>query len=394
MNNPKFSSQFRLPSGIHFLNCATRGPFSIAVEEAGKAAIEGFTPTIHQIRPEDFFEGAWQVRHLFAQLIKTEEADRIAIVPSVSYGMAVVARNLHRKPGLRAGQHILILADEFPSDVYAWERVGKELSLEIKTVQKPATENVQKNWNVRILEAIDADTALVVVPHVHWQDGTLFDLGAIGQRTKEVGALLAIDGTQSVGALPIDIEAIRPDALVCVAYKWLMGPYSMGLAYFGAFFDDGIPLEETWMARTDSHIFYQLTEYQSEYRPKAYRYNVGEHSHFIQMPMLEVALRQKLAWTPEAIQAHCAKLWEQQESALASLGIPLPPATQRAHHLVGLSLPTHVNTLRVQQILAESKVIVAARGRSVRVSPHLYNTPEDMEALVAALGEGLRIIES
>lgn len=283
----------------------------------------------------------------------------------------------------------MVIGEEFPSDVYAWMRVCEELSLQIKTVPMPETAFVGQEWNARILEAISDDTALVVLPHVHWQYGIRFDLEQISTRAKQFGALLAIDGTQSVGALNFDIQKIRPDALICVAYKWLMGPYSMGLAYFGEFFDGGIPLEETWMAREESNLFYKLTEYQNSYRPKAYRYNVGEHSHFIQIPMLEVALREKLAWGSDHIQAHCQQLWQEPVRQLSALGVTFEPEDERAHHLVGIRLPDGTDAIKVQQALEAHKVIVAARGRGIRVSPHLYNTPKDMAVLVDALMEVL-----
>lgn len=388
MKIKNFFSHFDLPEGVHFINCATRGPFSKAVVEAGITSIEQFTPFIHTIKPEDFFEGAWRVRELFGTLVKADK-ERIAIVPSVSYAMAIVARNLHRKPGLKAGQHVLLMEDEFPSDVYAWERVCQELSLETKTVPMPQGDVIGEEWNARFLEAINENTALVVVPHVHWQYGIRFDLEKISQRAKEKGVLLVVDGTQSVGALDFDVEKIQPDMLVSAAYKWLMGPYGMGLAYFGAFFDDGIPLEESWMARQDSHLFYKLTEYQPDYRPKAYRYNVGEHSHFIQMPMLEVALKEKLEWGCETIQAHCKELWEKPIRQLSEKGVRFEPNTVRAHHLVGVRLPHTTHALQIQRALQQRKVIVAARGQGIRVSPHLYNTPEDMQALVDTLLEVL-----
>ncbi len=383
------STRFNLPEGVHFINCATRGPFSNAVEKAGTEAILQFSPKIHQIRPDHFFEGAWVVRELFSQLIHCPDKERIAIVPSVSYAMAVVARNLHRKPGLRAGQHILLLGEEFPSDVYAWSRVCRELSLTMKTIAMPDAEALGREWNARILEAINKDTALVVLPHVHWQYGVKFDLVQIAARTKQVGALLAIDGTQSVGALDFDLQTIKPDMLVCAAYKWIMGPYGMGLTYFGEFFDGGIPLEESWMAREESNVFYKLTEYRETYRPKAYRYNVGEHSHFIQMPMLEVALREKLEWGSEAIQEHCRRLWERPVQQLTSLGLKFEPEAERAHHLVGIRLPENTDVLKIQQALEAGKVIVAARGQGIRVAPHLYNHPADMNALVEALTQAL-----
>lgn len=384
------SLQFNLPPDVHFINCATRGPFSKAVEQAGIDAISTFTPSIHQIRPDDFFEGAWGVRALFSQLVNAQDRERIAIIPSVSYGMGIVARNLHRKKGLRAGQHILLVGDEFPSDVYPWQRVCEELGLVIKTIPMPNAEKVGQVWNEQILATISEQTALVIVPQVHWQYGIKFDLVSISQKAKSFGALLAIDATQSLGALAFDVQAVKPDALIAVAYKWLMGPYSMGLAYFGEFFDDGVPLEETWMARRQSNLFNQLTDYQDEYRPKAFRYNVGEHSHFIQMPMLEVALREKLEWTTERIQAHCQSLWQTSTPALEELGVLFEPEAERAHHLMGLRLPAGIDVMKVQQELAARKVIVAARGQGIRVSPHLYNTEEDMAALVAALRQALK----
>ena len=115
---------------------------------------------------------------------------------------------------------------------------------------------------------------------MHWTDGTRFDLAAIGARAREVGAALVVDGTQSVGALPFDVQQLRPDALVCATYKWLMGPYSLGFAYLGPRFDDGEPLEETWIGRRGSENFKELVDYQDDYQPGALRYDVGERSNF------------------------------------------------------------------------------------------------------------------
>ena len=379
--------RFNLPPTIHFLNCATRGPFTRAVEQAGIAVIQDFTPVIHQIKPDHFFEQAWVVRKLFSDLIHNPDPQRIAVVPSVSYAMAIMARNLHRKKGIKAGQHILMISEEFPSDVYAWERVCQELSLTIKTIQKPKIENVASDWNAQILENINSETALVVLPHVHWQHGTKFDLENISKRCKEIGALFAIDGTQSVGAMDLDIEKIKPDLMVVAAYKWLMGPYSTGLVYLGEFFDDGIPIEETWMGRLESNQFHKLTDYQAVYQPKAYRYNMGQHSQFIQMPMLETAIREKLEWGVNNIQAHCRELWQKPIQQLSKLGVKFGNEQNRAYHLVGLELPEGTDGMRVIEKLAERKVIVVARGTSIRVSPNIYNTEADMEALVAAFCE-------
>ncbi|NEU67034.1 aminotransferase class V-fold PLP-dependent enzyme [Spirosoma agri] len=385
-------TQFSLPDGIHYLNCATRAPLSKLAEQAGYDAVRRDTNPFG-LRPDDFFRGAVRVRALFSELINNPDPDRIAIVPSVSYGMAVVARNLPHKPGIQAGQTIVLLESEFPSDVYAWERVSQEVGLTIKTVRMPDQFPKGPVWNERLLDAIGPDTALVLAPPVHWMYGVQFDLEAVGKRAREVGAWFAVDGTQAIGALPFDLAASQPDAVVCAGYKWLMGPYSLGLAYFGPAFDEGIPLEEGWMNRLDSNQFHRLMDYQPAYRPKAYRYNVGEQSHFIQMPMLEASLTQLLDWKPERIQAYTEDLMQHAWPALEQLGCFIEPVhgkQGRSHHLVGLWLPDYADPMAVQQALLAEKVAVSPRARALRIAPHLYNTPADVDALVGVLTDVLK----
>ena len=379
--------QFSLPDGVHYLNCATRSPFSRAVEQAGHNTLAQHVNPFG-LRPDDFFTGAIRVRALFSTLINNPDPDRIAVVPSVSYGMAVVARNLVQKPGIRAGQKIVLIGDEFPSDVYAWGRVCNELRLTITTVGMPDGFPKGPIWNERLFEAIDVHTAVVVVPPVHWMYGTRFDLEALGQRARDVGAWLVIDGTQAIGALPFDLSTIQPDAVVCAGYKWLLGPYSLGLAYFGSAFDDGVPLEEGWMNRLDSNQFHRLMEYQPVYRPKAYRYNVGEHTHFLQMPMLEAALTQLIDWQPARIQTYTKNLLADAWPALEELGCCLEPENGRVgrcHHLVGLWLPDYTDPMAIQQALQKENVSVSARARVLRIAPHLYNTTDDVDTLVRVL---------
>ncbi len=377
---------FSLPDDIHYMNCATRGPLTIHVEHAGQEAILKTTRSIHQLTPDDFFEPAWEVRALFTHLIQAPDPERVALLPSVSYAMAIVARNLPFKPGFRAGQKIILLEGEFPSDVYAWERVAAEHHLTISTVPMPIGAEIGTAWNQTLLESIDSQTALVVCPHVHWMYGLIFDLERIALRAREVGAWLVVDGTQSVGALPFPFDTIKPDMLVCAGYKWLMGPYSLGLAYFGEAFDGGIPLEETWMGRVESTKFHRLTEYQSTYRPKAFRYNMGEQSNFIHLPMMKAALEQLLAWSPAAIQDYCRHLFQDAIGSIQEAGLLLDSSPRRAAHLFGIRIPPHTTVMDMQQRLAERKVFVSARGQGLRIAPHVYNTPADVGALLAALG--------
>lgn len=382
-------SAFALDPEVHYLNGAAYSPALLRSVETGLDGMNKKAVTPFAIKPSDHFDTADRVRRLFSGLVNGGDPDRIALIPSASYGMAVVAQNLHRLPGLAAKRHIVRIGEEFPNHVYAFERACAAQGLSVVTVDRPGEiENRGARWNERLLDAIGPETALVVASQVHWIYGTVFDLEAIGRRCRDVGALFAVDATQSVGIMPTDVQAIRPDALLCAAYKWLLGPYGTGAAWFGDFFDDGVPVEESWMNRQGSERFAVL-RYEPAYRPKAQRYNAGEFSQFIQLPMLEAALEQILEWGAGAMQAYCQALCAGVLPQLETLGCRLDAPAYRAGHLFGISLPAHADPEQLLALLAGRRIFVSLRGGALRVSPNVYNDANDLAALTAALVEGL-----
>jgi selenocysteine lyase/cysteine desulfurase len=374
-------SQFSLPPDEHYLNCAYMSPLSKAVEAAGLAGVaRKSVPS--RIQTSDFFTESDRARALFARLVNAPDPTRIAIIPAVSYGLAIAARNL---PAAR-GQNIVVTHEQFPANVHAWRRLALTRGVEVRTVQPPdGRDHRGHEWNARLLDAIDADTATVALGHVHWTDGTKFDLEEVGRRAREVGAALVVDGTQSVGALPFDVQAIQPDVLVCATYKWLMGPYSMGFAYLGARFDDGEPLEETWIGRAGSENFKELVNYRDDYQPGALRYDVGERTNFALMPMAIAALAQVLERRPARVQDYCASLTADLFERVLALGYTVEDAAHRGAHLFGLRAPAGVDVTAIGERLRERKVFVSLRGSAIRVSVHVFNDRADIDALVDAL---------
>ena len=241
---------FSLPPEVRYLNGAFMSPLPKAVEEAGiRGLLQKRNPTL--IDPADFFEQSEEVRDRFAALINASNSSSVAILPSVSYGVGIAAKNtpMHR------GQNVVLLHEQFPGNVYPWLRAAGDSDVEVRVVGPGDSGSRGEMWNERILEAIDVDTAAVALAPVHWTDGTLFDLPAIGARAREVGAAFVVDGTQAIGSLPFDAQEIQPDALIVASYKWLLGPYSIGMGYFGPRYLDGLPLEETWIGREGSEDF-------------------------------------------------------------------------------------------------------------------------------------------
>lgn len=372
---------FQLREGTHYLNGAYMSPLPRAVREAGATGLARKSdPT--RITAEDFFLDSDTVRKRFAQLIGSPDPERVAIQPAVSYGMAVVARNTRLLPGER----VVVLGEQFPSNYYPWVRLCREHGAELIVVAAPETRKGRAiAWNHHILEAIDERTRLVALANAHWSDGTLFDLRAIRRRTREVDAALVIDGTQTVGALPFNVSVIEPDALVCAGYKPLMGPYGTALAYYGPRYDDGVPLEEGWIARQESDDFARLVQYCDAYRPGANRYDVGERSNPILLPMVLAGLELVLSWTPAAVQDYCTQLVEAPLRQAHDLGFWSEDPAFRTSHLFGLRLPHGLDVEEVRRELAAREVYISVRGSALRVSPHVYNEAADLAALVAAL---------
>lgn len=372
---------FGLPPEAHYLNCAYMSPLAGPVEEAGIAAVRARRAP-WTIGAPDFFTGADRVRALFARLVNAPDPARVALVPAVSYGIAAAARNLP----LARGQNVVVARGQFPSNVYAWRRAAAEAGASVRTVAPPeAAAGRGAGWNARLLEAIDAGTAVVALANVHWADGTRFDLEAIGARAREMGAALVVDATQSLGALPFDVQSVRPDALVCATYKTMMGPYGLGLAWYGPRFDGGVPLEETWLAREGSDDFSALVAYRDAYQPAAARYDMGGRSSLALMPMLEAALRLLLGWDPGNVQAYCRALVEPALEEVRALGWTVEDERWRAWHLLGLRHAGGYDRAALHAALDARRVTVSLRGDAVRVAPSVYNEPADVDALVDAL---------
>ena len=377
MNTQRFL--FSLPRELAYFNGAYMSPQLKKVEEAGIAGLKQKNRPF-ELAVEDFFEPVQKLKLAFAKLINVTDPASIAIIPSVSYGIAQIANNVEAVPG----DNIVLLEEQFPSNYYTWERLADQKGLELRIIKATDTFPCTANWNEHILQSIDENTAVVAMSHVHWADGTKYDLARIGREARAAGALFVIDGTQSVGALPFDVSSIQPDALICAGYKWLMGPYSIGLAYYGPALNEGIPIEENWINRLHSDDFRQLVNYQPAYRKGAARYSVGEQSNFIQVPMMQAALEQLLDWGPDNIQLYCANLLKEPLNMLRRSGVLLEPAEHRAHHLIGLRLPDHIDMASLQTAFKDHNVMVSFRGNAIRLSCHLYNDEQDVEKLLAA----------
>lgn len=357
-------------------------PLMKAVEKAGSEGMKRKRNPA-TISAANFFDQTEELlRPEYSKLISAKENKRIVVIPSVSYGMANVAKNLR----VDHSHNIVVAGEQFPSNVYPWMVLQEEKKVRVNAVAAPdVLKDRGKIWNERILDAINPNTRMVAIGNVHWADGTKFNLIEIRKRTRDVGALLVIDGSQSVGAMPFDVQKIQPDALICVGYKWMLGPYSMSLGYYGEYFDNGSPVEESWMNRKDSEDFSALVNYREAYQPTSLRYEVGEHSNFILVPMMVEALKQVNKWKPENIQEYCAKITKRPIALLREAGFWIEDESYRGNHLFGMRVPKNTDIEKIKLQLQKNRISVSVRGNAIRVSPHLYNSEDDLMKLVKAV---------
>ena len=379
---------FSIPEGHCYLNSAFMGPLPRLVEQAGVAALTARASPIG-LTPKDFFEPAERTRRLCARLVNADP-ERVAFVPTAAYAMAIVAKNL--RP--RSGQNVVMLGDMFPSNVYAW-RNWRADNVEMRTVLAPAAPWSSQSigasraalWNDSIVRAIDADTALVAVEPAHWTDGTLFDLERIGGRCREVGAAFVVDATQTVGAMPFDVQRVQPDALVVHSYKSMLSNYGLGFAVFSDRFLDASPLEESWLMRSGSENFARLVDYEDRYAQGMRRFDTSLRANPTLIAMLEAACRLLIDWQPGRVRDYLLQIERRSVERMRSLGFEVADEAERCANLFGVKLPAGMDPEACRQHLARLQIHVAVRGNAVRVSPHVYNDEHDLAQLADALAQ-------
>ena len=366
---------FEIPDDVAFLNCAYMSPLPKASLAAGKRGL-ACKARPWTITPDDFFSTSEIVRARFAGLINATP-NCVAFVPAVSYGIAQAAANI----SLERTQTIVTLAEEFPSNVYPWMALAERTGAQFITVPRPNDDD----WTAALLSTISTATGVVAVPHCHWTDGGLIDLEAVGAACRHVGAVLCVDGTQSVGALPFDVGRIDPDYLAVATYKWLLGPYSFGLLYVAPRRQTGRPIEHNWIARRCSRDFAGLVNYQSEFQEGARRFDVGERSNFALMPVADASLKLIAEWAVPRILATLARRTESIAArARAEFGIGSVRSDRRAGHYLGLRFRGGVLSDLPARLAADG-VYVSVRAAAMRVTPHLWTTDADIERLFVVL---------
>mgnify|MGYP001189528777 FL=1 len=364
---------FSLDTQVTYLNCAYKAPLLKKAEKEAIKALE-IERNPFKLKSNNFFEISDEIRKEFSKIIGCQ-SNEIAILPSTSYGFANVFKNIKLNR-----TNALTVENEFPSGYFAIKKWCDETNSELRVIKRDNSN--AEDWNHKIINAINYDTNLVMISSIHWMSGTKFDLKEIGQKCIEVGAYFIVDGTQSVGASLLNVKELHIDALICAGYKWLFGPYSMALGYFSKKFKDGVPIEESWMNRTNAVDFSNLTNYDIKYKSMSSRYNVGQTTNFILSPIMLAGLKQINSWGISNIVDYCDQLAQNMIKKLKPLNISFENKKYFKPHLFSLGIPKEINPVNLKKRLDNEKIYVSLRGNNVRVSLNVFNNDDDIEKLI------------
>jgi selenocysteine lyase/cysteine desulfurase len=372
---------FDVPDQIAYFNNAYLAPQLKASRERQLAGVHARSHP-WQRTAASFFEDAETVRGLCARVLGGD-ADCYAVVPAASYGVSTAARAI--EPQLKPGDAILVIAEEFPSNVLPWKRVVQETGATVVTVPTPA----DGNWTRAILERIDRNVRVVSASPSHWTNGARIDLQPVGKACRDVGCMLVVDASQSLGAAPFSIAQVQPDFLVAAAYKWLLCPYGFAVLYVSERWRNARPLDESWLARERAEDFANLVRYSDTYMPGARRFDGGEKCSSTILPGAIAALEQIHSWGIENIAATLAVTNATIAAHLQRLGFRVPAEPQRSPHMFGAQLPDSYQG-NIVAGLRERGIYISQRGNSLRFAPHLHVNAHDVDRLVQALDELVR----
>ena len=380
---PSQRALFDMPRHICYLNSASYSPLPLRTQEAGRAAVrrKGTPWTLDAAFANDQHERA---RAAAARLINADPAD-IALIPSISYGVATAAKVLTIDRGAR----IIVLEDDHSSPVLEWQARANAQGFTVETVRRPD----DVDWTSAVLAAIERPGAppvsLASISSVHWSDGGLIDIEKVGAALRQRGATFLIDATHSAGVLTMDVRRLDPDFVIFPTYKWLLGPYGRAFLYVAKRHQGGIPLEQTSFGRRDVRAENEVYFADLRYIDDARRFDMGERDHFISMEMASIGMEMMGDWGAAAVVQRLQMLTERIAEGVRGIGVSVPKRRVRAPHVLSLGFKGGIPAGLVEGLASEG-IYVAARLRRIRISPHVFNDEADADRFVATLVKRLR----
>jgi cysteine desulfurase / selenocysteine lyase len=351
-----------------YLNHAAVSPYSTRVGRAMNAFIKARTFSENVDLYPGIMDMVEAVREKLARLTGAPR-DTIALVKNTSEGLNILAGSLPMKKGDR----VILFEREFPANVYPFlnlQRKGVEVDFVPERGNRFLLEDVERKITTR--------TKLLSVSHVEFLTGFRHDLAALGKLCSNRGIVFCVDAIQSAGASPIDVEAMKIDFLSAGGQKWLMGPMGTGFIYVRESLMERLePVFAGWLGVQNSWDFFR---YELEWLPSARRFE-GATQNFLGFIGLDASLGLLLEAGFPLLGEQILSLTGRLIAGLKERGIEVITPEEDAAR-AGIVTFSIAGAEEIFEALKQRKVIIALREGLLRVSPHFYNTSEDIDAFL------------
>jgi selenocysteine lyase/cysteine desulfurase len=308
--------------------------------------------------------------------------DEIAFIKNTSEGLSIVANGIDWRPGDR----IVTTAVEYPANIYPWMAAAKRYQAELVMVpeQKDAAGRAIVPLEDILKEAAHPRTRLVTLSHVEFASGQRLDLARIGAFCRQNGKLLCVDGIQSLGVMPVDVQAMNIDYLSADGHKWLLGPEGAGVFYCRReLLEKTRPLVVGWLNVVNAMDF---ANYDYRLKPDACRFESGSHN-VAGLLALKASVDLISSIGVPAITARLKHLGDHLAPRLAQKGYTVisPRDGDQFSGSVVFASSTHDQEAIVKRFRSDHRIEIAFRVGRLRCSPHFYNTEQQMERLAELL---------
>ena len=365
---------FPVTQSAIYLNHAAISPYSTRVSDALRQQITKRTDEPANVYPI-FLEENRRLKENFAAIINARP-ENIAIIPNTSTGLNWLANGLE----WQSGDRILLVEREFPSNIYPF------LNLIRKGVQIDYV--TPKNGGIgpaEINKKIVKKTKLLSISYVQFLNGFRIDTLEIGRLCKSRDIIFSVDGIQGVGAVPLDVKDAGIAFLSNGGHKWLMGPLGCGFMYVSpALMDKLYPVFAGWLSVKNSWDFF---DYQLEFLDDAARFEPGTQN-FLGIAGARAAADLLLEVGIPRIEAHLLDLGNFLTDAMTDLDFNYTGSSEKPHR-AGIYSFGHPRSKEIFDALSANHIFVSLREGDIRVSPHFYNTREDLEELVRTIKKAL-----
>jgi len=375
------AAEFPWTADTVYLNNASIGP----IPERTRRALDAFTAkrtAPHLLPDRELFAGLAAARLGLAHLLNADPGE-IALATNTGFGLHLAARALP----LKRGEIVLLSDKEFPANVYPWLLLKKE---GIRVEMAPCG---PEGWpdEDRLLERLrDPRVRVLAISFVQFSNGYRADLRKLGAAARANGTYLVVDGIQGVGNSVLDVRETPVDILACGGQKWLLSPWGSGFVYVRKELIPALePAVTGWMAFEGTDDFSRLTEYNPIFRADARRFEMVTlpFQDFFGMTaslglLLEIGIRDiavvtraahapVVRWAEERGVRIVSPLDERHRSAILCVALPPSKAAEAFHGV------------------KRARIVCSLREGAIRLSPHVYNTVEEMEKVVEVLDDAM-----